>query len=261
MSITHTNINVDSLRMRVFEVEIGGITNKVNVSIEYNLPLLISSESRLDTYTIDKVTTQFTTVGNLGLTISDPIYTKEHSTERFKILGLVRSYNGGEQLAIYDKKYKDIFMCLSFIDYSIAKLNIDTICYNGYKLGFSDDVLWTSMLFKGVVDKSYRELPEIKAEKKDLVCRIANFPDIVGINQGGVNTLEKEVNGSNLQMGLYGHTPIIDFGKIGDIFPDDKKLPLHLICQNGPASFGLLYSGLLNSSDVKDLHLCIYSRF
>ena len=32
MSITHTNINVDSLRMRVFEVEIGGIKNKVNVA-------------------------------------------------------------------------------------------------------------------------------------------------------------------------------------------------------------------------------------
>ena len=117
------------------------------------------------------------------------------------------------------------------------------------------------MLFKGLVYKSYIPLQKIKAEKKDLVCRIAVFPDTVGINQGGVNTLKKEVNGSNLQMGLYGHTPIIDFGKIGDIFPDDHKLPLHLICQNGPASFGLLYSGLLNSTDVRDLHLCIYSRF
>lgn len=261
MSITHTNKNVDSLKLRVFEVEIGGIKNNVNVTIEYIVPLMVSKESRLDTYTIDKVTTPFATVGDLGLTISDPIYTKEHSKERFKILGLVRSYNGGEQLAIYDRKYSDIFMCLSFIDYASVKLNIDTISYNGFKLGFSNDVVWTSMLFKGKVDNMYRPLPEIKVEKKDLVCRIATFPDIVGIDQGGLNTIEREINGSNIQMSLYGHTPIIDFGKIGEIFPDGHKLPLHLLCQNGPGSFGLLYSGLVNSTDVKDLHLCIYSRF
>lgn len=261
MSITYTADNKDSLKLRVFDVEIGGIKNKVNVTIEYTLPLMISTESRLDTYTVDKISTPFTILDNLNFVISDDKYKEKHNKDRFKILGLVRSYNGGEQLVIYDKKYFDIFMCLSFIDYSITKLNINTIYYNSYKLGYSNDILWNTMLYKGIVSDDYRALPEIITEKKDLTCRIAIFPDIVPIDQKCTNTVSKIYNDYNINMGLYGHTPIIDFGKVSEIFPDDYKIPLHLICQNGPGSFGLLYSGLLNTTDIKNLHICIYSRF
>mgnify|MGYP003377298039 CR=1 FL=1 len=250
----------DSKNTRVFTTVINGTEYETVVEISALLPLLVTDDDRMENqFTIIKKETNTNSLQDI--TFKDPTFDKDSKQpkERFIVTGYSTSaMNNMDIVLLYDRKYKDIIIFTSPVDYKILKVDMGRISFSGLGLGTAMENEYTLLSQRfNTNDKTY-PLPETK-ENVTITSRIVMIPDLAKIDRGsgGINTIEKIEGDYNLQYGSKGHSGIIDLGPVENFFEGEGKIPTYLLKQAGFLTYDFVFAGNKPQTDLTGKRLYI----
>lgn len=274
--MVHYNEFRDEKKTRKFTTVIGKDEYETIVEITMRIPLLVADDTKMESkFTISK---QETAISQLGdITFKDDSYGKQEpadeegvdkkskaaTVERFITIGVSTSkLNDMDVVLLYDKKYKDVIVFASPIDYKTIKVDYGRIYFKGYALGTNAEPEYHLVSTKfDPVNHTY-PLPETNANLS-LTNRIVSIPDVTRIDRGsgGINTFEKMDGDYNIQYGTRGHTSMLDLGTTEALFKGEGKIPVYLLRQSGFLTYDFVFAGHKSKEELKGKRLYLLLNY